>query len=277
MALRIATNVESLSSQRSLGINREAMNRSLEKLATGERIVRAADDAAGLSISEKMKAEIRSTAQASRNANDAISLVQTAEGGYNEIQNILIRVRELSMQSASDTVGNGERGFTDKEVQGLLSEVDRIAKSTVFNNTHLLDGSTGVLEFQVGTHNNPELDRLNYDSSHMNVTRERLGMVDMHVRDKENAQGNLDRLDKVIETVNSQRAELGAFQNRLTSTIANLAVARENMEASNSRIRDTDVASESSELTKRNILMQAGTAMLAQANAAPNIALKLLG
>src|SRR5579862_8575780 len=168
MGFRIATNVQSLAAQRTLGTNREFQNHSLEKLSAGERIVRSGDDAAGLAISEKLKAEIRSLRQANRNANDGISLIQTAEGGLNEIQNILIRLRELSMQSASDTVGDVERGFTNKEVSSLVSEVQRIATVTKFNGKTLLNGASqesgeSVLEFQVGTHNTPTEDRLVYD------------------------------------------------------------------------------------------------------------------
>src|ERR1700733_14246036 len=163
MGFRIATNVQSLAAQRTLNLNREAQNRSLEKLSAGERITRAGDDAAGLAISEKLKAEIRSMRQANRNANDGISLIQVAEGGLNEIQNILIRLRELSMQAATDTVGDVERGFTDKEVQNLTQELSRIAQVTKFNGHPLLNGEGEALEFQVGTHNNPEQDRMLYD------------------------------------------------------------------------------------------------------------------
>ncbi|MBI3558390.1 MAG: flagellin FliC [Deltaproteobacteria bacterium] len=276
MGFRIATNVQSLSSQRTLNTNREGQNRSLEKLAAGERITRASDDAAGLAISEKLKAEIRSLRQANRNANDGISLIQTAEGGANEIQNILIRLRELSMQSATDTVGDVERGFTDKEVQNLVSEVQRISQVTSFNGKNLLNGTGGALEFQVGTHNKPAEDRMIYDTTAADATAEKLGIAGMTVAKKEDAQGNLAKLDEAIRVLNDNRAGFGALQNRLQSTINNLNVADENLSAANSRIRDVDIASESSELTKKNILMQAGTAMLAQANSNGMMALKLI-
>jgi flagellin len=307
MGFRIATNVQSLSAQRTLGANREGVNRSLEKLSAGERITRAGDDAAGLAISEKLKAEIRSMRQANRNANDGISLIQTAEGGLNEVQNILIRLRELSMQSASDTVGDVERSFTNKEVQNLVSEVQRISQVTKFNGKALLDGGVAVkdefikanggkppgegqmlpttLELQVGTHNTPSEDRMVYDLASADATTQHLGLssVDeqgvvktMSVATKADAQGNLGKLDEAIRMVNDNRAGFGALQNRLQSTINNLQVADENLSAANSRIRDVDVAAESAELTKRNILMNAGTSMLAQANSNNMLALKLI-
>jgi flagellin len=276
MGFRIATNVQSISAQRTLNNTREAQNHSLEKLSAGERIVRAGDDAAGLAISEKLKAEIRSIKQANRNANDGISLIQTAEGGLNEIQNILIRLRELSMQSASDTVGDVERGFTDKEVKNLTQELQRISEVTQFNGRYLLNGEGESLDFQVGTHNNPTQDRLVYDTAKANATAVKLGVSDMTVATKVDAQNNLAKIDEAIKMVNDNRADFGAMQNRLQSTVNNLMVAEENLSAANSRIRDVDVAAESSELTKRNILAQAGTAMLAQANSNGMMALKLI-
>lgn len=276
MGFRIATNVQSLSAQRTLNSTREAQNRSLEKLSAGERITRASDDAAGLAISEKLKAEIRSLRQANRNANDGISLIQTAEGGLNEVQNILIRLRELSMQAATDTLGDVERSFTNKEVQSLVSEVQRISEVTKFNGRNLLNGQGPVLEFQVGTRNNPEQDRMVYDTQGTDVTVARLGLQGLNVSTKMDAQTNLEKIDEAIRVVNDNRAGFGAMQNRLQSTVNNLSVADENLSAANSRIRDVDVAAESAELAKRNILAQAGTAMLAQANSGGMLALKLI-
>lgn len=277
MGFRIATNVQSLVAQRALGTTREAQGRSFEKLASGSRIVRAGDDAAGLSISEKLKAQLRSLQQASRNANDGVSLVQVAEGGMNEIQNILIRLRELSMQAATDTVGDVERGFTDKEVKNLVEETKRIAETTSFNGKKLLDGKTGNLEFQVDTNNDPTKDRLVYDGSRVNSTIEHLGIEGMTVATKKDAQSNLDRIDKAINTLSDGRASIGGMQAKLWSTMNNLNNYYENLSAANSRIRDVDFASETAEQVKRNILAQAGTAMLAQANAVPTMALKLIG
>ncbi len=277
MGLRIMTNLQSLAAQRHLNTNFEHQKTSLEHLASGSRINKAGDDAAGLAISERLKSEIRSLRQASRNTNDGVSLIQVAEGGLSEIGNILTRLRELSIQGASDTIGNQERGFIDKEVQQLKSEIDRISTITEYNGTKLLDGSSTVLEIQVGTHNNPLQDRLMYDPQSLAVTLNTLGLNDISTITKENAQQNLDQIDTAMNHVNGNRSTIGALQNRMQSTISNLNIYRENLEAANSRIRDADVADDSSELVKNNILSQASVAVLAQANASQQLALKLLG
>ena len=276
MGLRINTNVPSLSAQRSLGINTRNLNDNLRKLSSGERITRSGDDAAGLAISENLKAQIRGMRQAKRNAGDAVSLLQTAEGGMNEISNIIIRLRELSVQAASDTVGPTERGFSDIEFQNLKEEIDRIAKSTEFNGIKLLDGSGGKLEFQVGTKNDPILDRLQYDGSRADASLKSLGLEIDGVSTKEGAQNALKKLDDALVHINGTRANFGALQNRLQSTQNNLEISDENLSAANSRIRDVDVASETADMTKNNILLQAGISVLSQANQAPNTALKLL-
>jgi len=276
MGFRIATNVQSLSGQRALGTQRESQNHSLEKLSSGERIVRAADDAAGLAISEKFKAEIRSTRQASRNTQDGISLVQVAEGGLNEVGNMLIRMRELSIQSATDTITDKERSFTDKEVQSLKAEIDRIAKTTKFNGVELISGTGPDLEFQVGTGPSAENDRLAFKANRYDSTLGALGMDSVSTATKADSQSNLEKLDMAISKVSENRADFGALQNRLQSTMNNLMVTDENISAANSRIRDADVAAESAELTKRNILTQAGVSTLAQANNSSMLALKLL-
>jgi len=276
MGFRIATNVQSLAAQRSLGTQRGEMNHQLEKLSSGERIVRAADDAAGLAISEKLRAEIRSNRQAQRNTQDSISLVQVAEGGLNEISNMLIRMRELSIQSASDTISDRERAFTDRETQNLKLEVDRIANTTRFNSVDLLNGTGENLEFQVGTGSNAERNRISYDPAMYNATSEALGITEVSTASKPGAQMNLDKLDEAISRVSSNRAGIGAMQNRLQSTFNNLQVSDENISAANSRIRDADVAMESAELTKRSILTQAGVSTLAQANQNGVLALKLI-
>src|SRR4051794_12074586 len=185
MSLRIATNVQSLAAQRFLSSNHEMQDRSLEKLSSGSRINRAGDDAAGLAISENLKASIRSLKQATRNANDGISLIQVAEGSMNEISNILIRMRELSIQTSSDTIGDTERGFVDKEIQHLKSEIDRIAKNTEFNGTKLLDGTSPELEVQVGIHNNAELDRFRYDTKELVTTLDALNLAGLSTVSKE--------------------------------------------------------------------------------------------
>ncbi len=277
MGLRINTNTPSLSAQRSLGMTNRRMNDNLRKLSSGERITRASDDAAGLAISENLKAQIRGNRQAKRNANDAISMIQTAEGGLSEISNIVIRLRELAVQAASDTVGEQERGFSDIEFQQLKEEIDRISKSSEFNGIKLLDGTGGILEFQVGVHNDPILDRLRYDGTKADTTLVSLGLSSETVSTKEGAQTTLAKLDDALVQINGVRAELGATQNRLSSTVNNLAVSDENLSAAKSRIRDVDVAAETADLARNNILVQAGTSVLSQANQAPNMALKLLG
>jgi flagellin len=276
MGLRINTNVPSLSAQRSLGINTRNLNDNLRKLSSGERITKAGDDAAGLAISENLKAQIRGMRQAKRNAGDAVSLLQTAEGGMNEISNIIIRLRELSVQAASDTVGATERGFSDIEFQSLKEEIDRISKSTEFNGIKLLDGTGGKLEFQVGTKNDPILDRLHYDGAGADASLETLGLAIDGVSTKEGAQGALKKLDDALVHINGVRANFGALQNRLQSTQNNLEISDENLSAANSRIRDVDVAAETADMTKNNILLQAGISVLSQANQSPNTALKLL-
>lgn len=277
MGLRINTNVQSIAAQRSLGLNGSAQKANLEHLSSGSRIVRAADDAAGLAISEKMKSHIRSLAQDMRNANDGISMIQTAEGAMNETGNILTRFRELSIQAASDTIGDTERGFIDKEVQQLGSEIDRIAKSTEYNGRKLLAGEGETLEIQVGLKNDKVLDRFQYDVQKVNSTGEALGVSGMSVATKEAAQNNLDKIDSAITKLSGNRAEMGALQNRLQSSVNNMAIYNENLSAGNSRIRDVDMASETAELTKNNILTQATTSVLSQANQNSMLALKLLG
>ncbi len=277
MGLRINTNVSSLAAQRWVGRTDRRLNNSLRKLSSGERITRAGDDAAGLAISENLRAQIRGNRQAKRNANDAISLIQTAEGGLSEISNIIIRLRELAVQAASDTVGSVERGFTDIEFQQLKEEVDRISQSAEFNGVKLLDGTSGVLEFQIGIHNDPILDRLRYDGTKANTTLGFLGLSAESVGTKESSQLSLRKLDDALVQVNGVRAELGATQNRLSSSVQNLAISDESLSAAKSRIRDVDVAAETADLAKNSILIEAGTSVLSQANQAPRAALKLIG
>ncbi len=276
MGLRINTNVSSIAAQRMLGKTNNRLNSNFRKLSSGERITRSADDAAGLAISEKLKAQIRGLRQARRNADDGISLIQTAEGGLSEVSNIVIRLRELAIQAASDTVGDTERGFTDLEFQQLKDEMQRIAQSSDFNGRKLLDGTGGIVEVQVGIHNDAFNDRIKYDASKISSTLDSLGLSGEAVSSKESAQLSLSKLDDALVQINGSRAELGALQNRLTSVIQTLGVTEENFSQANSRIRDVDVASETADMAKNQILNQAGTSVLAQANQAPNFALKLL-
>jgi flagellin len=275
MGLRIATNVPSLAVQRNISNVGEEASKSYARLSSGNRITKSGDDAAGLSISNKLEASVRGMKMAQRNANDGISFVQTAEGGINEVSNILIRLRELSVQSASDTVGDTERGFLNKEVQSLKGEVDRIAKSTNFNGTNLLGGEGKVLTFQVG-HESGEMNRIEFDPSKTNVSASALGIHGVDLASKDGALSAMGSLDEAINKVNSNRAELGALQNRLHSTSNTLGIAVENLSDARSRIMDTDIAAETSNMAKNNILQNAGIAVLAQANAAPNAAMKLL-
>lgn len=277
MGLRINTNVQSLRAQNSLAKVEQNKSSTLEKLSSGSRINKAGDDAAGLAISEKLKANIRGTQQASRNAGDGISMIQTAEGGLNESSNILIRLRELSVQAASDTIGDQERKFSDLEFKQLTNEMERIATSTQFNGKFLLSGEGESLDFQIGIMNDAKNDRLSYRPQDSSARIKDLGVEGLGVMTKGDAQENLEKIDSAINGVNANRASLGALQNRLQSTISNLDVRTENLAAANSRIRDTDIALESAEMTKGNILSAAATSVLAQANNAGSAALKLIG
>jgi flagellin len=307
MGLRIRTNIASLNAQRRLGNATDAMGNSAAKLASGERINKAADDAAGLAMSENLRADVRSLNQAKRNALDGVSVLQTAEGGLTETTNMLVRLRELAVQSASDTIGTRERGFLDEEYQALKSEIDRIANSTEFNGTRLLVGATNIaddmhkgenqfpLEVQIGKDyyrqsdaldaKNPvniirlDLNKLNAFSTGENslqINKTMAGEDVAGISEKKDAQLSIGRLDEAITTVNQYRSYLGAMQNRMTSAISNLGVSVENLDTARSRIRDTDFAAETAEYTKAKILQQAGTSVLAQANQQPNVALGLL-
>lgn len=276
MGLRINTNTASLNAQRNLYGTKLALDKSLEKLSSGYRINRAGDDAAGLAISESLKGQIKGLKQAWRNAQDGVSMIQVAEGGLQEVSNILIRLRELGVQAASDTVGPIERQLMNVEYQQLLDEIDRISDSTEFNGTPLLSGTGAILDFQVGTRNDPNIDRLSFDASKADANSAALGVNLSTVADKASAQNSLSSIDEAIVAVSAMRADFGAMQNRLQSTISNLSISLENMQAANSRIRDVDIAEETAEMTKQNILMNAGTSVLAQANQTAKSALSLL-
>ena len=276
MGLRINTNIASINAQRNMRGTRINLDKSLEKLASGFRINKAGDDAAGLAISESLRAQIRGYSQALRNTQDGISMIQVAEGGLNEASSILIRLRELGVQAASDTVGPVERQFLNVEYEQLLQEIDRIADATEFNGTPLLNGTGALFDFQIGIRNDPTIDRITFDASKADANTAAIGVNLTSVADKASAQNSLAAIDKAIMNVSAMRADFGAIQNRLQSTINNLAVSIENISAANSRIRDTDVAEESAELTKNNVLMQAGTSVLAQANQSTASAVQLL-
>lgn len=277
MGMRVTTNIAAINAQRNLVQSQRSIGSSMAQLASGSRINKSADDAAGLAISENLKSQIRSTRQASRNANDGISMIQVAEGGLNEISNIATRLRELGIQAASDTVGDTERGFLNKEVEQLKSEIDRIANVTTWGSTKLLNGDAPKFDFQVGIYDNPEENRIVFDASANNVTLGNLGLDGIDYSSKEGAQDALALIDTAQTNVNGMRATFGALQNRLTSTVDNLGISEENLSAANSRIRDTDVAMATSETARNNILLQAGTSTLAQANQVNSLALKLIG
>lgn len=276
MGLRIATNVQAINAQKNLyGLSND-ISTTMARLSSGYRINRSSDDAAGLAISENLKAQIRGFKQANRNANDGISLVQVAEGGLSEITNMLVRLRELAIQTSSDTIGNRERALVNIEYQQLKEEIERVAQTTQFNGASLLNGTGGVLDFQVGVYNDPINDRISFDASQGNVTLQSMMLSDLSVETKEQSQASLSFVDEAMNFVGSARAALGAVQNRLQTTSQVLATSEENFAAANSRIRDTDIAAESTALAKNNILMNAATSVLAQANTQQQLALKLL-
>jgi flagellin len=277
MGMRINTNVASLNAQRSLAGSQREIQKSFAQLSSGSRITKSADDAAGLAISENLKSQIRSYGQAERNANDGISLVQVAEGGLSEVSNILTRLRELGIQASSDTVGDKERGFINKEVNQLTKEIDRISHTTRFGATSMLDASAPKYDIQVGINNDSFNDRISFDPAELDARTGTLGVDGLDFSAKENAQDSLSKLDDALNMVAGYRANLGALQNRMQSTVDNLGVQHENLSAANSRIRDTDIAQATSESTRNNILLQASTATLAQANQVPQMALKLIG
>ena len=277
MGIRIGTNVASLNAQRVMTQGQRDIQKSYAQISSGSRITKAADDAAGLSISENMKSNIRGMNQAQRNANDGLSMVQVAEGGLSEVSNILTRVRELGVQASSDTVSDTERGFIQKEVGQLTSEVERIAQSTKYGKTNLLNGSGGKFDFQVGINNEDGVDRIGFEAAELDSTASSLGVDGFDFSTKAGAQSALETVDTAQTKLNGFRASLGALQNRLNSTSDNLGVGVENLSAANSRIRDTDIAASSAELTQKTIMQNASVSVLAQANQAPGIAMKLIG
>lgn len=277
--ISVLTNVASLNAQRNLASTQTALAASVGRLSSGMRINTASDDAAGLGISENLKANIRSLAQAQRNANDGISMSQVAEGSMNEMQGIVSRMRELSVQAANATLGDTERGYIQTEFLQLSAEIDRISQVTEFNGQKLLNGSAATgLSFQIGLKNTAN------DEIAMSIaalTTSTLGSTALHISavslsTAANAKLAIGAFDKAIQQLSQARAKVGATQNRMTVTVSNLAVAMENLSAANSRIRDVDVAQETANLTKAQILSQAGLAVLAQANQLPQSALSLL-
>jgi flagellin len=274
MGIRINTNIGSLNTQRHLYNTTARFQKSMEKLSSGLRINRAGDDAAGLAISEGLKADIRALEQASRNAADGVSLVQVGEGALDEVSNILVRMKELAEQSLNGTLSDSERAYLDSEYTALTSEIDRISDATEFNGVKLLDGSGSSVDVQVGI-GSAATDRVAVDLSD-NMDSSTLG-TSTAIDTASNAQSAIAEIDAAISTVSSKRADFGAIQNRLESSIRNIGMTAENLSAANSRIRDVDVAKETSVMTSNQILQQAGVSILAQANMTSGLALSLLG
>ena len=272
MALHLNTNVPSITAQKNFGRTQQAFNQSMLRLSTGQRINRAADDAAGLAISEGLKADLRSMAQAQRNANDGISLLQTAEGSLEQVGANLIRMRELAVQSANGTLSDTERSSIHDEFTAMSDEIDRLASTTEFSDNALLEGS-GSFTFQIGIDGTSN-SQLSIDIADSQAAA--LGIDSLSVSTSGNATSALDDLDTAIAAVTTNRGEIGATHNQLASAVANLETGYENLSAANSRIRDVDFASETAEMTRLQILMQAGVAIMAQANTSPQYALALL-
>ncbi len=271
-------NLNAMNAHRQMGINTNNAGKSMEKLSSGLRINRAGDDAAGLSISEKMRAQIRGLDQASRNSQDGISLIQTAEGSLNETHSILQRMRELAVQAANDTNVDVDRSAIQQELTSLTTEVDRIAHTTSFNEKNLLNGSlTGddVAKLQIGANSSADLT-LSLSIGSMAVSALGIGSTAVGVSSNASAAHSISLVNSAIKKVSTTRSQLGAYQNRLEHTVANLDNASENLQAAESRVRDVDMAKEMMNYTKNNILQQAAQAMLAQANQAPQGVLQLL-
>ena len=272
--LFINTNVASINARGNLDVITNRLQSNYRRLSTGLRIVSAADDAAGLAISERMLAQIKSLNQAQRNANDGISLVQVGEGAMNEISNILIRMRELSIESGNGTNSSSDKDTLNQEFGNLIQEVDRISKSTQFNGVNLLDGSTPSIQFQVGSGVVSGIDTISV--SLQSVLASDLGVSALDISSAGSPTAAITAIDGAIDSVAAARGDFGALQNRLQSTITNLGVSVENLSAAESRLRDVDVASETAELTRNSILQQAAISILSQANVQPQVALSLL-
>jgi flagellin len=278
MGFRINTNVASIEAQRNLKMTSNEQVTEFAKLSSGKRITKASDDAAGLAISKNLEAQNRSIKQASRNASDGVSMVQVAEGGLNETSNILTRLRELSIQSASDTLGNNERKFLQQEFSQLTQEMDRIASSTQFNGFHMLKGSNekGELEIHVGAFGSDD-NKIKWDSTTTDATTAGLSLDGVSLSEKEDAVSSLEVLDSAINKVSEYRSTLGSVQSRLQSSINNLETQHLNQEAARSRIEDVDIAEATARSASINVRQASGIAVLAQANSLSNGALRLIG
>ena len=276
MGLRIATNTSSETVQRNLRRVSNEIDSSLNRLSSGKRITQAGDDAAGLAVSTSLDAEIKGLRQATRNTNDGISLIQVTEGSLNEISNMLVRLREISIQAASDTIGDPERGFLNKEYQQLVTEIDRISKSSTFKSLNILDGrGAGVLSFQVGANAGDE-NIIQFDSGEAIASSRAIGVSGTGVEDKGDALSAIADIDDAIQNISGQKASLGSIQSRLQSTAADLETQILTQTNALSKIQDTDVAYEASKLTSGNIVKSAGISTLLQSNRIHNEALRLI-
>ncbi|MBL8726311.1 MAG: flagellin FliC [Planctomycetes bacterium] len=274
MGLRVNTNIASINAQRNTSLVTTRLARNYQRLSTGLRISTAADDAAGLAISERLRSQVRSLSQASRNANDGISLVQVGEGALNEVSNILVRLRELTIQSANGSSSTADKNTIKEEFDSLVNEINRIAQSTEFNGIKLLDGSSSSVTFQVGINTTTGVDQLDVTLTPALSTS--LGLNSVDIGSGGSTSYAIQQIDAAVNTVSQLRGKFGSLQNRLQSTIANIGVAGESLSAAESRIRDVDVAFETAEMTRNNILQQASISILSQANQQPQSALQLL-
>jgi flagellin len=274
MGLRINTNIQSLTAQHRLSLNRDALEHAQNKISTGSRIIKTMDDAAGLAISETLRAVIRSTGQNIVNAQNGFFQLQTADSALNEITNIIVRMKELATTSSSDTNGDKERIHLDAEYQALKSELDRISASTIYNDRPLLNGG-GDVDIQVGPNNVDDVDRIRV-TTEFGITTDGLGIGGLSVDSADNARGSLDPLMEALDQVATVRGVIGAGESRLSSTMKHLMQYEENLSGAYSQIRDADIAKETSEATRNHILTQSGVSILSQANVAPKVALKLL-
>jgi len=276
--LAINTNVASIGAQRSLAVSNRNLSSSIEKLASGLKINSAADDAAGIAVAEGLRAQVKGFQQASENANDAMALISTAEGSYNATSDTLIRMRELAVQASSDSLTDTERAYINTEFTQLITEITRVSDVAEYNGIQLLDGSagdgSGNMVFQVGTRNSAN-DQITIELKDQDATE--LGVNALTTDNLANSQNAIDTIDTAIGQLATDRATLGSTLNQLTAAVDNLGITIENLSAAKSQITDTDVAAESAEFTKSQVVMQAGVSMLAQANGLPNLALRLLG
>ncbi|MGZ3788235.1 MAG: flagellin [Bacteriovorax sp.] len=275
--MRVSTNVQSMVAQRYVQQHTDEQAREDSQLSSGERIVRAADDPAGLAISEKMKSLLRSNSQAERNTNDSISLLQVAEGSLNTMQEITARLRELSVQSSSDTVSDIDRVTIDTEFQQMKREVERLTASTSFNGNNIIKGKESVYDLQIGVNGDKDLDRIRYDMGKIMDSSNNFGIAGINLRSKESSQQSLSSLDKMMAEISKSRAQLGSMSNRMNSVIQTLQTGRENLASSNSKIRDADIAKESANKAKVQIAQAASLAMLKLSNDQPGAILKLVG